>query len=320
MSTDIYAIVFDAINLIRVDIMGKLKNTPSTPINYPDKFWTDTFIRLVTEQPDKFQEIHDMLEDDDSKGVYISDIKNRVLQSYFSSFLSDEIANNYYSAKEHRMDLIDYKSNLEAFHSDFSAGDVLTFVKKQYTIPDLFEPNAGDIIFDIGSFNGGTAVFFSKYVGDNGKVYSFEPLPEYFERAKLNTNQYENIECVNMGFSNKKSKVSFNNNGACASKDYSGTIECELSTIDEFVSDKQIKVDMIKMDIEGEEIKALYGAVKTIKKFKPKLAICIYHNAGEDMLTIPLALKKLNIGYKFYIRKYHMSIQETVLFATVENY
>jgi FkbM family methyltransferase len=321
MSEIVYNMIFDAINLIRIDILGNLSNSHRFTQGemgggvIGEGFWTSKFIRLLTEQPDTIQTVYEMLEDNESKSVYASDIRNRILQSYFPSFLSDEIANRHYTAKEHRKDLIEYKSNLKAFHSGFDAGDVLTFVKKQYFIPEICEPSDKNIIFDIGAFNGATAICFADHVGLNGKVYSFEPVPEYFDSLRYNTRNYSNIVCMPIGFSNRAEKVQFNINEACAGRDINGTIECEMTTIDEFVEKDNIKVDMIKMDIEGEELKALYGAVKTIEKYKPKLAICIYHNGGEDMLTVPLALYKLNLGYKFYIRKFHMSIQETVLFA-----
>ena len=55
------------------------------------------------------------------------------------------------------------------------------------------------------------------------------------------------------------------------------------------------------MDIEGAEPDALEGALKTIKKFKPKLAISIYHNLGDYSQIIPW-LNSLNLKYKFFIR------------------
>lgn len=37
------------------------------------------------------------------------------------------------------------------------------------------------------------------------------------------------------------------------------------------------KIYLIKLDIEGSEINAIIGGVKTIAKYRPKMAICVYH-------------------------------------------
>jgi hypothetical protein len=73
-------------------------------------------------------------------------------------------------------------------------------------------------------------------------------------------------------------------------------------------------VDFIKMDIEGAELPALKGAVETIKKFKPQLAIAIYHNM-EDFTAIPKWIKGLGLGYQLYLGHYTIHGEETVIFA-----
>jgi len=48
----------------------------------------------------------------------------------------------------------------------------------------------------------------------------------------------------------------------------------KVSTIDNFVeANKLPRVDFIKMDVEGHELKVLKGAHETIKIFKPSLAL-----------------------------------------------
>jgi FkbM family methyltransferase len=48
-------------------------------------------------------------------------------------------------------------------------------------------------------------------------------------------------------------------------------------SIDFIVEKLRLKrVDLIKIDIEGEEYNALKGATKTIKRFKPKIIIEIH--------------------------------------------
>ena len=50
----------------------------------------------------------------------------------------------------------------------------------------------------------------------------------------------------------------------------------ETISIDELLGGK--RASYIKMDIEGAELQALLGAEQTIRKYKPKLAISVYHN------------------------------------------
>ena len=52
------------------------------------------------------------------------------------------------------------------------------------------------------------------------------------------------------------------------------------------------------MDIEGSELAAVKGAVKTIKAYKPTLIISLYHK-GQDFFEIPPLLKKLVPSYHF---------------------
>jgi len=73
-------------------------------------------------------------------------------------------------------------------------------------------------------------------------------------------------------------------------------------------------VTYIKMDIEGAELNALKGAANTIKKNKPRLAICVYHKP-EDILEIPVFLSELVPSYQFYLRHHSQYYIETVLYA-----
>lgn len=77
-------------------------------------------------------------------------------------------------------------------------------------------------------------------------------------------------------------------------------------------------ISLIKMDIEGSELKALEGAKNSIKNYMPALAICVYHRT-EDLITIPQFIKTFETNqriYKLFLRKYHiMSNYELVLYA-----
>lgn len=89
-------------------------------------------------------------------------------------------------------------------------------------------------------------------------------------------------------------------------------IETEANSIDSIFLDENI--GFIKMDIEGSELKALKGAELTIKRNRPILAICIYHNE-EDLYQIPEYLQNILWNYDFKIRKYWYRAAEVVLYA-----
>ena len=68
------------------------------------------------------------------------------------------------------------------------------------------------------------------------------------------------------------------------------------------------------MDIEGAELPALRGATSVLQKFRPKLAISLYHSM-DDFVDIPKYLNSLELGYEFYLSHGTIYHEETVLIA-----
>lgn len=63
------------------------------------------------------------------------------------------------------------------------------------------------------------------------------------------------------------------------------------------------------------ESEALRGSKNLIEKYRPKLAICVYHKK-EDLINIPQFILDLNLGYQLFLRHYlEFSSSETVLYA-----
>ena len=59
---------------------------------------------------------------------------------------------------------------------------------------------------------------------------------------------------------------------------------------------------------------ALWGTAKTMDKYKPKLAVCLYHKI-KDLWEIPEYLKRKFPFYNIYIRHHGYSTVGTVCYA-----
>jgi FkbM family methyltransferase len=207
------------------------------------------------------------------------------------------------------------------------SANVTTFVHQQYrceTAGGGIGCLEGDYVIDAGGCYGDTALYFSHLAGPAGRVASFEFLPQNLSvfRKNLQLNPtlaktiqvYENPVWAESG---NELFVSGSGPGTRVTENKITHDATSVSTlkIDDVVGRADFpKVDFIKMDIEGAEQQALIGAEACIRRFKPKLAITVYHSL-EDFWEIPRWIDGLGLGYKFYLRHFTIHSEETVLFA-----
>ena len=182
--------------------------------------------------------------------------------------------------------------------------------KGQYFDKEII-PKIKNISFiDGGGYVGDTASEVIANYPDFKKIYLIEPIAENLRIAKRDLAEYENIEFLNCGVSNKKETLHFNEEKSFSSIYGKGTQSVEVDTIDNLIKER---IDFIKLDIEGAEQDAIDGAKETILKYKPILAICIYHKA-EDWYKIPQKVLEIEPSYTLYLRHYMEGIFETVLY------
>jgi FkbM family methyltransferase len=206
-------------------------------------------------------------------------------------------------------------------------GILITFIFRQYEYqkkkPGVLAQR-GDYVIDAGGGWGDTALYFAHQVESGGKVYTFEFIPSNVEIIKqnleLNPGLMSQIDIIPHPLWEQSDVTLFsydNGPGSMVTKEPRGNSDIRISTmsIDDFVKrDGVPKVNFIKMDVEGAELSALKGAAETIKKYKPKLAIAVYHNLN-DLVQIPKFLSDLNSGYKFYLDHFTIHSEETILFC-----
>jgi FkbM family methyltransferase len=183
--------------------------------------------------------------------------------------------------------------------------------------PGILKFNDLEVFVDCGAYNGDTILnFVHKVKNKYQKIYAFEPDLATYQRLMdtINKEQIKDIEPLNLGTWSKKTVLQFSASGTLRSsvvKD--GKLSIPVEMIDTIVQDAP--VSFLKMDIEGSELESLRGAQRTIKTYRPKLAICVYHKP-EDLITIPQYINELVNTYKLYLRQHQFVSWDMVLYAT----
>jgi len=180
----------------------------------------------------------------------------------------------------------------------------------------------GDIVIDGGACWGDTSLYFACLSGEAGKVFAFEILPENLEILEQNVRDNpglgRRIECVRRALWNRSGETLGYTSRASGTSLLAGSKDdgsVETISIDDWVQQCAVpRVDFIKLDVEGAELNALRGAEKTIRTFRPRLAVSVYHRE-DDLISIPEYLRGLHCGYRLLLDHFTIYNEETILFA-----
>lgn len=186
--------------------------------------------------------------------------------------------------------------------------------KNQYFPNDILSISEKEVFVDCGAYNGDTIRSFKKYAKKGyKKIIAFEPDQANIDMIRRYD---KNITIIPAAVWCEDTQLGFCGGGGAVSRIADNTDEqsslVPARAIDTVAECED--ATFIKMDIEGAEFQALNGAKKTIVKNRPKLAICIYHS-DEDMLRLIELIDGWNLGYKFYVRHHAQKISETVVYA-----
>lgn len=206
-----------------------------------------------------------------------------------------------------------YKEYIEfvAFGTDIPKKYQATFEENMF--PKVM-PEKGDIVIDagIGACYGGVACeplkTYAEAAGKEGYVYGFEPFQDFLKYIDntVQQNPMKNIKVYPYGLwsenaTKKLCLMDVSSSLVLVYTDGPEFTDVKVVSLDSFVEENNLKkVDFIKMDIEGAEVDALHGAEKTIKKYKPKLVVALYHRP-EDIFNIMLYINSLNPNYTYYL-------------------
>lgn len=273
---------------------------------------------------------------------YYKDIYNQLIEYNFlnidrvftnkfniDNYLVNNNRENIILRLEELMDILEDKESKrilvriieEWFNHEYNYGQLDDICSDdQYFCEDIIKLSQHEVFLDGGAYIGDTLDdFLEKCDYKFDKAILFELNERIYGSLKHNIeykhhNVIDKIFSYNMGLSNSENEIFYDDFDEGSIINDSGNNKGKIVSIDNILNER---VTFIKMDIEGEEVLALEGARDTIKKYKPKLAICLYHNP-DHLWEIPLYIKKIVPEYKIYIRHHTDLLNETVCYAIIK--
>lgn len=174
-----------------------------------------------------------------------------------------------------------------------------SFADKNDIYREILSLTDNETIVDLGAYDGDTIREFTTYTnGRYKKIIALEPDAKNYKKLLRNTEAMANIETHNIGAWNKRDTLIFSGKAGRNSKLSSEGTPVKVSDLDSMIDEE---ITMLKMDIEGAELRALCGAEKTIRRYLPKLYVCAYHR-NEDLFALPEKILELDKDYQLYFR------------------
>ncbi len=252
-------------------------------------------------------------------GVYFFDVMGELLGNTFDRAYAQRHKEQFGLVSEMFRDELSKKTYAAFINAKLGDREGLYDVwrRDQYFPEGIIELSENEVFVDGGAYTGDTLLaFVRKAKHKYSRCYAFEPEPE--NAAKLNAlagrQGFRDVSIIAKGLWSKGDALRFAAAEGTAGSAISavGSLSIEVDSIDNAAPD----ATFIKLDVEGAELEALKGAAATIKRNRPKLAVCLYHKSG-DLFEIPLFLKSLAPEYRFYLRQHQPVSCELVLYAVI---
>jgi FkbM family methyltransferase len=159
--------------------------------------------------------------------------------------------------------------------------------EKQTVLHEILRP--GDVVYDIGAHVGYFAIIFGKLVGAAGAVYAFEPMRENYDflLQHIAINNLSNVTAVCAGIAVSSGTACFMalHHHAMSHRTDSGPVRVPVYNLEEYVRDNHLPApNLIKMDIEGEELFVLPSILEFVVRHRTKLLLSTHDNGSSGVL------------------------------------
>ena len=199
-----------------------------------------------------------------------------------------------------------------------------------FALPE-FSGTFDEIFVDAGAFTGDTVErFIWENMGTFRHIYAFEPgikqysaLQQRLQRLSAEwAFEEKSVTAVKAGLSSVNGRMGFSylydsplRHGLTDESNETDSESIEVYPLDSFLDGKP--VTFIKADVEGMEMDLLRGAQETIRRYKPKMALCVYHYPS-DLFEVAEFVRNLAPEYKFNLRLHAPIFGDFVLYCYID--
>ena len=171
-----------------------------------------------------------------------------------------------------------------AAENDYAVGShILTHRTYEPAVSEVFRSylQPGMTVLDIGANIGWFSMLSASIVGHTGRVFSFEPGMSNTRFLVLNktANAFDQITLIHAAASDRIENLAYSSslsNGfvtdlQAAEPEVILSADIVFAVPVDLIVPQDLPVHLIKVDVEGWEMKALHGAARVIKQWKPRI-------------------------------------------------
>ncbi|MBQ6213564.1 MAG: FkbM family methyltransferase [Ruminococcus sp.] len=217
----------------------------------------------------------------------------------------------------------DYSRNVYANIINFKISGKIQYLScvttpKSEIYKDIIKPNMNEVYVDLGAYNGDTIRELLEFThGRYNTIFALEPDRKNFKKLSKFVDGMPNVNAYHAAAWSVDGELPFAAKaGRQSAISASSDTMVQALSVDSVLGKKTATI--IKMDVEGFEREAIWGASRSISEDGPKLMVSLYHR-NEDIFELPLLIKSLNPDYRLYIRhQLYIPAWETNLYATLD--
>lgn len=163
----------------------------------------------------------------------------------------------------------------------------------------------GFTVLDIGANIGAHALRLARIVGESGKVYAFEPTDYAYQKLvhNISLNQFKNIIPIQVVLSDKnllRQSIHFRSSWPTNGNPIEQESIVDSIRLDDWCKRENFEhVDLIKLDVDGNEYSVIMGAELLLTRHHPLILMEVWGPNFSDPLKNPFIVLK-QLGYRFF--------------------